>query len=194
MCGRFYVPEEHDVVFDAVLDQIRSRSGDQAALLNVKRGEVFPSDIVPALTSAGPLLMKWGFSLGTGRGLVINARLETAGEKPMFKRAFAKCRCLIPAGHYFEWKKESVSKEKYAIGQKKLLFMAGVFRDSDDAPVPQFVILTCPAVSRLAPIHDRMPAILPEDARALWLSGLMDSGELEKIASSDADSLETRPA
>jgi putative SOS response-associated peptidase YedK len=194
VCGRFYVPEEHDDVFDAVLDQIRSRSGEKTVLQAVKRGEVFPSEIVPAVTAAGPLLMKWGFSLPTGRGLVINARLETAGEKTLFRQPFSACRCLLPAGHYFEWKNEGAAKEKYAVGRRTILYMAGLYRWTDAASVPQFVILTCPAVPRFASIHERMPVTLPEAARAAWLFGRLNAADTAEIAAEDAESLRALPA
>jgi putative SOS response-associated peptidase YedK len=172
MCGRDYVPDEND--FD-----------DFNVLNEMKRGEIFPADIVPAIAPKTPELMKWGFSRYHKRGLVINARLETAGEKPMFKKLFAMQRCLLPASHYFEWKKDGAKKEKYAIGLRGPIYMAGLFRVEDASAVPLFVILTRPAVSSVAFIHDRMPVIIPADARECWLRGDLSAREVFDISAAD---------
>mgnify|MGYP000871456922 FL=1 len=133
----------------------------------VKRGEVFPSEAALVLTSAGPGVMRWGFSRPGGAGLVVNARIETAEERPMFRAA---ARCLVPAGHYFEWAHRGGEKIKYRIGVKnRPLYMAGLFRMENGAPV--FAIQTQAPAPQIAFIHDRMPLILPQGARDAWLSG-----------------------
>lgn len=191
MCGRYYIPpEDDDTGFQVILDQLRAGSNDSPLLAKMKRGEIFPSDIVPAVTRAAPILMKWGFSRFDGKGLVINARLETAEEKPMFKKAYERNRCLIPAGYYFEWQKyetasatanagaKAVAKHKFAIGSGAPIYMAGLYKSEPDSPAPLFVILTRPAAPGIAFIHDRMPVIVPEDIREKWLMYGMRTPEL----------------
>ncbi|MFB0919839.1 MAG: SOS response-associated peptidase, partial [Oscillospiraceae bacterium] len=136
----------------------------------MKMGEVFPTDIAPVITAVSPQLMQWGFSGFGGKGIIINARLESADTKPMFKRAFQSQRCLVPAGWYFEWKKDGAKKEKYAIRAKEPIFMAGLYQTEEGSEIPRFIILTRPAAPELAIIHDRMPVILPQSMQGDWLN------------------------
>lgn len=171
MCGRFYIPpDDDDSGFEAILEQVKKIFGDSPALGEMKRGEIFPTDIVPVVTDKAPALMKWGFYRYDGKGPIINARLETADEKPMFKKAYGSRRCLIPAGHYFEWRKDGAHKQKYAIGTGKPIYMAGLYTFEKDALIPLFLILTRPAAPALSFIHDRMPVIVPEHLRQRWLT------------------------
>ena len=117
MCGRYYIPEpDDDDGFKEILEHIKKVYGDTPVRSEIKRGEIFPTNIVPIVTENEPVLMKWGFKRFDGKGQIINARLETASEKPMFRKSYAASRCLIPAGHYFEWRKDGGHKTKYAIG------------------------------------------------------------------------------
>jgi putative SOS response-associated peptidase YedK len=182
MCGRYYIPEDDDDSgFKEIFEYISKKYDGSPTLSKMKRGEIFPTDIVPVLTGASPVLMKWGFSRFDGKGRVINARLETADGTPMFKKSFADMRCLIPAGHYFEWhKQDGGNKVKYAIGRNKPLYMAGLYRPEPDVPVPLFVILTRPAEPDISFIHDRMPVILAREQQDKWLSEGIGVQELLK--------------
>lgn len=149
--------------------------------------EAFPTDILPVyVTEAGRpslRLMRWGFQ-GYQEPLrpdrkprpIINARSETVGEKPMFRRPMASGRCLIPAAHYFEWEKRGKERIKYAIGtpEEGLLYMAGVYRVEDRATHPVFAILTRDAAPCIRFVHDRMPVIFTRDARKAWMHGETD--------------------
>lgn len=170
MCARYYF-DDGNAELGAILSRIKQDKNNPQDLASVKTGEVFPSDIVPALTQGEPLLMKWGFSRFDGKGLVINARIETAGEKPMFRKEYDAHRCLIPASCYYEWDKNKLPKQKYAIGLLRPIYMAGLYRYEGLSPLPLFVILTRPAADGIRFIHDRMPVILPEDDQRSWLSG-----------------------
>ena len=175
MCGRYYIdPDSDDLEIARILASVKcsKREGSDACV--VKTGEIFPTDVVPALTVKAAMPMKWGFGFNDKKARVINARLETVAEKPMFRQAFLKQRCLIPASFYFEWKKEETKKQKIAIGTGKTIFMAGLYRFEDDTDLPVFVIVTRPAVSDIAGIHDRMPLILPEECREAWVTAAMD--------------------
>ncbi len=187
MCGRFYIASEHESPdIKRIIEQINEQYKDAAELSEMKTGEIFPTDIVPVVTADAPKLMKWGFPRFDGKGQVINARLETADEKPMFRKSFDGLRCLVPATNYFEWEKIGNIKKKYAIGLHHPIYMAGLYRFDAAASVPQFVILTRPAAESLAFIHDRMPVIIPEELRAKWLaanSGVTDvlNGSVEQL-------------
>ncbi len=179
MCGRYFIPEpEDDTGFQVIYEQMKERFAPRA-LADMASGEIFPTSVVPVITAEGPALMKWGFPGFDGKGQVINARLETADRKPMFKKPYADARCLVPALHYFEWRKEGARKHKYALsvqdaaGDGPPLYMAGLYRQEKDGAYPLFVILTRPAAPGVAFIHDRMPVIVPEHVRQKWLSSVV---------------------
>ncbi len=130
----------------------------------------------PALTiisSEGRHLVKpmiWGFVphwAKQGFAGVINARAETAGEKPMFRASYKTRRCLVLADGFYEWNK----KEPYRIILKggPVFCFAGLYDVCSDQYT--FAILTTEANSLLAPLHDRMPVILDEKGEREWLEG-----------------------
>jgi putative SOS response-associated peptidase YedK len=175
VCGRYYIdPDLNDPELARLLTTVKcsEREGTDACVF--KTGEIFPTDVVPALTVKTAMPMKWGFKVFDKKARVINARLETIAEKPMFRQAFLKQRCLIPASLYYEWRKEGVKKRKIAIGTGKTIFMAGLYRIEEGTDLPVFVIVTRPANADIVGIHDRMPLILPADCREAWVTAAMD--------------------
>jgi putative SOS response-associated peptidase YedK len=178
MCGRYYVDPDQDEEIERIIDHIKNKYQDTETLNAMKTGEIFPTNIVPVLTPDSPSLMKWGFSRYDGKGQVINARLETATDKPMFRASFAAHRCLLPASFYFEWEKRETKKQKYIIGLAEPLFLAGLFRYEKESDIPLFVILTRPADRKIALIHDRMPVLIPREERRQWLQGQLQPQEL----------------
>ena len=138
-------------------------------------GEIFPSAVLPAIASGRSgerrvFPMKWGFS--GPKGLLINARAETAAEKETFREAWAKHRCVIPASWYYEWEHDEKKKagRKYALRPEKegLIWLAGLYRLENSLPV--FVILTRPADEGILWMHDRMPVMLPENKVNEWIT------------------------
>jgi putative SOS response-associated peptidase YedK len=107
---------------------------------------------------------------------MINARGESAAEKPAFREAMAKRRCLVPASGFFEWKGVPGRKQPFAITVpgRPLFAFAGLWetwRPRDGELVETFTIVTTDANDAIAEIHDRMPVILPKEAEAAWLHG-----------------------
>ncbi len=108
----------------------------------------------------------------------INARSESVAEKPTFRSAFRKTRCLIPASGYYEWATELgsfKSKQPVYISRKdsQLLAFAGIFSSwvSPEGVVRKSAaIITCDAQGELAKIHNRMPVFLPRDDWDSWLN------------------------
>jgi putative SOS response-associated peptidase YedK len=171
MCGRYFIETDaEEIVIKEILDQVSEKHKGTAELDDMRTGEIFPTNIVPVLTQNEPQLMKWGFPRFDGKGQIINARLETAAEKPMFRKSFDAMRCLVPASYYFEWETLGTKKQKYAIGTNEPIFMAGLYKFDSLLQLPQFVILTRPAAQGIAFIHERMPVILPRDIHNKWLS------------------------
>ena len=149
-------------------------------------GEIFPSAVLPAIASnrngeRRVFPMKWGFS--GSKGLLINARAETAAEKGSFREAWSKHRCVIPASWYFEWEHDEKKKagRKYALRPEEagLIWLAGLYRMENGLPV--FVILTRPADEGILWMHDRMPVMLPLSEVNEWIS---PAGDPEKIIQS----------
>jgi putative SOS response-associated peptidase YedK len=182
MCGRYYIPDENGFAdIGEMMRQLKIFYKDSPLLSQMKQGEIFPTDIVPAITNTAPQLMKWGFEGFGGKGLIINARAETVSEKPMFRKQFAAQRCLLPAANYFEWKKDGTKKQKYSIRQKEPIYMAGLYQLDEISQLPLFVILTRAASTELSFLHDRMPVILPRDMREKWLDCKINAQELMNI-------------
>ncbi|WP_374632784.1 SOS response-associated peptidase [Ferrovibrio sp.] len=112
----------------------------------------------------------------TRAAAMMNARGESLHEKPTFREAFAERRCLIPADAFYEWKGEGRGKQPYAVrpcAPDGLFAFAGIWdrwRDPVTREIHRsFAIVTTAANSLLAPLHERMPVILPAESWPLWL-------------------------
>ena len=120
-----------------------------------------------------------------------NARAETVAEKPTFRDAFRRTRCLIPASGYYEWEARPDGKQPYYITavDRPILTIAGLWSEWRDR-VNDETLTTCTMViteanSFISAIHDRMPVLLNQESADAWLSG--DAGlELLKPAPEDA--------
>ncbi len=123
--------------------------------------------------------MQWGLvpawakdpSLGAR---LINARSETARDKPAFRSAFKRRRCLLPAQVFYEWRKDPDSKQPFAVGLAGGIpfAMAGLWehwQGGDGSELLSATMLTTTANSLVAPIHDRMPVLVPPEAMVDWL-------------------------
>ena len=104
---------------------------------------------------------------------LINARAETVHEKPAFRAAFKRRRCLIPADGWFEWRKEADGKQPWfitATGRMPVSF-AGLWErwEKGDEPLETFTVLTTTASRRLADIHHRQPTIIRAADFDEWL-------------------------
>lgn len=118
------------------------------------------------------LVPSWADDPAIGNRL-INARSETVAEKPSFRTAFKRRRCLIPADGFFEWKKEVKHKQPYLIGveQDGPFAFAGLWEDweRDGEVIESCTILTTTANDLMRPLHERMPVILTAKDYDLWL-------------------------
>ena len=109
---------------------------------------------------------------------MINARAETASEKPSFRRAFQARRCLIPASGFFEWKKQERRKIPFYIRSRNhsLLALAGLWESwqGPEGPIETCTILTTEADGVIRHIHHRMPVILTMEGVETWLDSRID--------------------
>ena len=181
MCGRYYVEaEDQTEELQKIIDEAQRRSRAQ-----VKTGEIFPTDVAPVIArnrngERAPFAMRFGYALT--KGLIVNARSETADEKPLFRDGMRHRRCLVPASWYFEWEKRGKEKIKYAIAPETvgggLLRMAGLYRLEPGTRAASFVILTREAAGEIAFIHDRMPVIVNRALEGAWLDTQNDPREV----------------
>lgn len=148
------------------------------------RYNVAPSFDVPAIRmgegggARALTLLRWGLVPSwakEGMKPLINARGETVAEKPSFRSAFKRRRCLLPADGFYEWRRpQSGPKQPFNIQQKggEPFAMAGiweVFTDAEGSEVQSCAIITTSANKTLEPIHHRMPVILDPDDWAAWI-------------------------
>ncbi len=116
---------------------------------------------------------------------MINARGETVADKPAFRKPFTSQRCLVPASGFFEWYNLGKEKQPYFIhfSDRSPMFFAGLYDEwvsTDDGEViTTYTIITTEANSRLQKLHDRMPAILPNEHFDFWLDP--DNRNKEKL-------------
>jgi len=131
------------------------------------------------------LIPSWSKKIQIGNRL-INARAETAAEKPTFRSAFRKRRCLIPATGFYEWQKQNGYKQPYHVhlDNDEPFCFAGLWEhwEGSGISIQSCTILTTDANDLMAPIHDRMPVILPADAYAAWLDhAVTDPARLKSL-------------
>ena len=147
------------------------------------------------------LLPSWAKDIKFGVR-TINARSETVDEKPAFRSAFKRRRCLVPASGYFEWKKlDAKTKQPYNIVKKDrtLFAMAGLWETwknpADQNTVESFTVITVDSNTLTSEVHDRMPAILSPQDFDVWLdSEFEDNAKLKTLLKPyDSDDMELYP-
>ncbi len=185
MCGRFFLtqgPAELAGLFQAKLDP----AFEEGPELAESRYNVRPTQSVPVLRrdpEGGRFLtpMRWGFipawyeAPGAGP-LIINARSEGIAEKPSFREAVRRTRCLIPTSGFYEWTESAGKGAGPWLVRRKggaPMVMAGVWREWTDPAsgekLQTCAIVTTEANAELAPIHHRSPLWLAPERWGLWL-------------------------
>ena len=124
------------------------------------------------------LIPHWAKDPKIGRRM-INARAETVAEKPAFRDALRRRRCLVLADGFYEWQKSGGTKRPMRVAMRsgQPFAFAGlwsVWKDPEGNRIPSCTIITTSANNMLRPIYHRMPAILPRDAEDLWLDENVD--------------------
>ena len=162
-----------------------------------RRFNVAPGDSVLAVTSArdgtprGELL-RWGLVPSWSKSpdaavKMINARVETVAERPAYRRAFERMRCLILADGFYEWQRQaSGPKQAFHITAdgRPLFAFAGlwsVWHAPDGDTLRSCTILTTAANQAVASLHDRMPVILPRDGEQTWIDPASSAGALAAL-------------
>lgn len=152
----------------------------------------------------GFMLARWGLIPGWVKDtkafpLLINARSETVFEKPAFRSAVRRKRCLVPANGFYEWKRDGATKRPFwcAAPDGGLLAFAGLWEDwssPDGSEIDTAAILTVEANDTLRPIHHRMPVLVRREDFAAWLDPEAGEREIRALLQTPAnDSLRPVP-
>ena len=194
MCGRYALSSSVELLVE-LFALARTVSFDP-------RYNLAPTDVAPVVrtTDDGRALdlFRWGLipfwakdpSIGSR---MINARSETAREKPAFRDAFARHRCIVPADAFYEWKKLPDGKQPYCIrrADNTPMAFAGLWsswRPAEDAErIRTFTILTTRPNEMVASLHDRMPVILEPESFASWLDADAGADALVDLLDPAAD-------
>lgn len=146
-------------------------------------------------------LLRWGFipswvkEVKPGKPL-INARGETVLEKPSFRNAMRRRRCLVPADGYYEWSGEEGRKTPYYVQRKDkgLFALAGLWEHwmgADGSEIETAVLMTIAPNAELSAIHDRMPVIIAPEDHDTWLTAeAEEAARLIRPAPDDTFTLE----
>ncbi|HZN63965.1 MAG TPA: SOS response-associated peptidase [Tepidisphaeraceae bacterium] len=143
------------------------------------------------------LVPSWADDPSIGNRM-INARAETACDKPAFRTAMSRRRCLVPADGFYEWKKLEKGKRPYLFRMKgdRPFAFAGLWETwrRGDVRIDSFTILTTAANDVVAPVHDRMPVIIPPSEFARWLDPSIKSDAITDLLKPyPASEMETIP-
>jgi len=176
MCGRFELHSAFEII--AKLFGLTGGSITMPTGFNITPGK----DIAIIVKVGGKnelAACRWGFVPSWAKDLkdgykMINARAETVAEKPSFRQAFSRHRCLVVADGFYEWKNEGGKKTPVYVHLKngQPFGMAGLYNlwtSPGGETVCTSTIITTDANETLKPIHDRMPVIAPPDKVDLWL-------------------------
>jgi putative SOS response-associated peptidase YedK len=194
MCGRYVVAYDPETLVSGF------------SVLRVppfpKRWNVAPQSAVPVVyeTKDGERvaeLMRWGLVPSWAREPAIgqklnNARSDGLFDKPSFRQAARRRRCLLPASGFYEWQATPGGKQPWYVSARdgSLLAMAGLFEAwrapaearSDDSWLLSCCVVTTEANALMAPIHDRMPVLIPAAEWSRWLSrGLQDPAAIAPL-------------
>lgn len=152
------------------------------------RWNIKPTDLVNLAFLRGSTIVgsvaRWWFvphwhrkPIQDWKATTFNAKIETAAEKPTFRTAWQRGRCVIPAVGYYEWTGPKSQRQPWFIGvesNQPVSFFAGLYSTLGDGS-HTCTILTRPALPQIAHIHTRTPVILSGDEIAPWMTGDIDS-------------------
>jgi putative SOS response-associated peptidase YedK len=189
MCGRFSLGVDTDrLVAEFGLATI---AGEHRPRFNIAPSQ----DVLAVVRGPDGLragLLRWGliphWSKDSSMGArTINARSETVDRRPAFEDSFRRRRCWVLADGFYEWRKEpdgSRTPFHFHLPDGRPFAFAGLWdrwRGLDGAEILSCTLLTTEPNEAVRPIHDRMPVVLPPDARGRWLDPDIDPDELRSL-------------
>lgn len=184
MCGRYALTSPRASV-ESLTDAVSAADFPP-------RYNISPSQMVKAVAEANGRreISDYRFGLTPGFAneagapqLVINARAETAAQRPAFSSSLQQRRCLVPADAWYEWRTIGRFKQPYMIrrADRELVTFAGLWETAvlpDGEEIRSLVIITTAAGEDVAGIHDRMPAVVAPEHRGAWLDVRVDGASL----------------
>jgi putative SOS response-associated peptidase YedK len=186
VCGRFTLSTPPTEIANHLgLDEV----SELEARFNVAPGQLIATvsesgeDNRPVLSlRRWGLVPSWAKDSKIGNRL-INARAETVAEKPSFRSALRRRRCLVPADGFYEWAGSKGSKRPYFIGleARALFAFAGLWErwtDPEGEPLESCTLLTTAAAEQLRALHDRMPVIVDPADYGLWMNPQVEEPDL----------------
>lgn len=166
MCGRYNFTVEQSDELREIIEKLNAKIHGK----EYKSGEIFPTNQVPLLigdnNESSPVLSTWGFPKFDNKGVIINARSETAFEKKTFRDSLVNRRCIIPSSGFYEWDSEK-RKFMFRLEGTGTLYMAGIYNVFQDEL--RFVILTTAANESMRDVHNRMPLVIPRNEIDTWI-------------------------
>jgi len=176
MCGRFVLLTDLRVITESF--NVQNVACDYRPGNNISPGQqiaaVLRKDDQNSLVNfRWGLIPSWAKDFSIGNKM-FNARAETIAEKPSFKNAFQKRRCLIPADGFYEWQKLGKIKKplRFLLKSGEPFGFAGLHEtwiSPEKKPVNTCTIITTEPNDLLRPIHDRMPVIVPKEQEEAWI-------------------------
>lgn len=165
MCGRYTGNDAESEEIWSIYQQTKTCYPDA----QLSMGEIFPTNKVPVIggSKLNPFPAVWGYPGFNGKGVIINARAETAAEKYSFKDSLLNRRCVIPTTGYYEWDANKV-KYRFNLPGTRTLYLGGFYKQFPDGI--RFVILTTAPNESVADVHNRMPLIIMPDFQKVWIN------------------------
>lgn len=184
MCGRFQLELTMEDIMNLldVIGEVKERyEKDALSTFIQEKRDIYPGTPSVAVTNKGLQKILWGFPLN--KKLVFNARQETLFEKPFFRQAALKERCLIPATLFYEW--QGKEKNKYTIRTDDSIFYMGAvkekFPDSQGNIIEHFSIITTASEGEMKKIHERSPFIVEKEDIRKFLHPETSQVEIQEI-------------
>jgi putative SOS response-associated peptidase YedK len=181
MCGRFTLAAPEPALRDLI-----GPADWSASAVHIPRWNIAPGQDILAVTE-GPYgrkveAVRWGFPAPDRPAPLVNARVETAATRGLFRRAFAEGRCVVPADAFYEWHGRGGAPYRVVVRDGRVFGMAAIRSEGGG-----LAILTMAACRSLAAIHDRMPVVLGSPAAwRAWLAGEGTPTDGIVLASDDA--------
>jgi putative SOS response-associated peptidase YedK len=193
MCGRFAL----SAMLTDIAEEFSTKNSPERTLpfdWNIK-----PTQDIYIIKNENIEIASWGLIAPWSKNIsdalksqsqAINARSETVHEKPTFRNAFRKQRCLVPASGYYEWATELgeyKTKQPVYISRDdgKLLAFSGIYESwiSPNGEIKNSVaIITRDSINKLAKVHNRMPLFLPHDRWSKWMDpAITDTSEVREL-------------
>lgn len=167
MCGRYNFSAKESKDIQEIVEEVQHLYPDE----QIKFGDIYPTNSAPVIIEQNsrliPVIQKWGYLHYKGTGTIINARAETITEKPFFRDSFFKRRCVVPASGFYEWDSDK-RKFMFQDALNSCLYLAAVY--TSFYGIQHFAIITTAANSSVAPVHNRMPVIVPKNQIPAWIT------------------------